>query len=133
MKNEGFKERRHHGDVPKRKEHHMHGRGGAKTFRRGRAIAFLETLNLKRTTLKQQLETPELQTINPILVGELKAIEMVINEFVQLFELHEFEDMDTDEKEEISKVATAESPEDNEKDISLSNEETLNKDEKENK
>lgn len=132
MKNEGFKERRHHGEGHKRKDHHMHGRGGAKTFRRGRAIAFLETLNLKRTTLKQQLETPELQTINPILVGELKAIEMVINEFVQLFELHEFEDMDT-EKEEISKVATAESPEDNEKDISLSNAETLNKDEKESK
>lgn len=35
---------------------------------RGRAIAFLEMMYLKRSTLKQQLETAELQSINPILV-----------------------------------------------------------------
>jgi len=69
---------------------------GAKTFRRGRAIAFLERLNTRRDTLKKQLETPELQTIHPHLVGELKAVEMVIDEFVQLFELHEVEE---DQKE----------------------------------
>ncbi|OLO39309.1 hypothetical protein BTR23_09695 [Alkalihalophilus pseudofirmus] len=69
------------------KTHHP----GAKTFRRGRAIAFLEMMNLKRSTLKKQLDTPELQSIKPILVGELKAIDMVINEFRQLFEIHESE------------------------------------------
>ncbi|MEB6548342.1 hypothetical protein MXL46_04355 [Heyndrickxia sporothermodurans] len=108
MKNEEFKERHHRGDVHKRRDHHMHGRGGAKTFRRGRAIAFLETLNLKRATLKQQLETPELQTINPILVGELKAVETVINEFVQLFELHEFEEMEAENKQVAGKTSLSE-------------------------
>ncbi|GIN87123.1 hypothetical protein J6TS2_35090 [Heyndrickxia sporothermodurans] len=99
MRNEGYrghnKDRHHRGEGHKRKEHPR----GAKTFRRGRAIAFLEMMNLKRSTLKQQLESPELQSINPILVGELKAIEMVINEFVQLFELYECETMETDKKQ----------------------------------
>lgn len=48
-------------------------------------------LHLKRATLKQQLDQPEFESIRPILVGELKAIDMVINEFVQLFEIHESE------------------------------------------
>lgn len=67
-------------------------RRGAKTFRRGRAIAFLETLEVKRSTLKKQLELSELQSIHPVLVGELKAIDMVINEFIQVFELYEADD-----------------------------------------
>lgn len=84
-----------------KKEGHHHGRRhqgedgsrqhGPKTFRRGRAIAFLERMNLKRSTIKQQLEKPEFQSIQPILVGELKAIDMVISEFSQLFEIHERE------------------------------------------
>lgn len=61
---------------------------GAKTFRRKRALSFLENLETKRETLKSQLETPELQSINQILVGELKATETIINEFVQAFELY---------------------------------------------
>lgn len=77
------------------RSHYGRGKGsrqrGAKTFRRGRAIAFLETLQVKRSTLKQQLELSEFQSIHPILVGELKAIDMIINEFVQVFELHEEE------------------------------------------
>ncbi|MGE7093178.1 hypothetical protein ACQKII_17325 [Lysinibacillus sp. NPDC048646] len=68
---------------------------GPKTFRRGRAIAFLEMMNVKRSTIKQQLELPEFQSIQAILVGELKAIDMIINEFTQLFEIHEGEAMDT--------------------------------------
>ncbi|MDZ5605541.1 hypothetical protein U2I54_00045 [Bacillus pseudomycoides] len=68
---------------------------GPKTFRRGRAIAFLEMMNLKRATIKQQLEAPEFQSIHQILVGELKAIDMVINEFIQLFEIHESEATET--------------------------------------
>lgn len=79
----------------------MHNRG-AKTFRRGRAISFLERLEVKRDTLKKQLETLELQTINPILVGELKAIEMIIDEFIQVFDLHGYEEeagqLSTDER-----------------------------------
>lgn len=54
-----------------RKEH----RREAQTFRRGRALEFLIRMNVQRDTLKQQLETPELQSIHPILVGDLKAVE----------------------------------------------------------
>jgi hypothetical protein len=88
------KEEHHRGERHRGREHATHQRGGAKTFRRGRAIAFLEMLNLKRATIKQQLEEPEFQSINQILIGELKAIDMVKNEFIQLFELHEGETMD---------------------------------------
>jgi hypothetical protein len=109
MRNEGSKghdkDRNHRGERHKRKEKDSHHRG-AKTFRRGRAIAFLEMMNSRRSTLKQQLHTPELQSINPILVGELKAVDMVISEFVQLFELHELEAMETEqdlENDEIGK------------------------------
>lgn len=72
-------------------------RQGAKTFRRGRALAFYEMMNTKSISLKKQLETPELQSINPILVGELKAIEALMDEFANLFELVEVE-------EELQKV-----------------------------
>lgn len=102
MRSEKMKEFREEG-------HHRGGRHrgrdgsqqhGPKTFRRGRAIAFLEMMNLKRTTIKQQLEQPEFQSIQPILVGELKAIDMVINEFIQLFEIHESETMAPSDSEE---------------------------------
>mgnify|MGYP001323211168 CR=1 FL=1 len=73
--------------LPDQYPHHR----GAKTFRRGRVLAFLERMKLKRDTLKKQLETPELQSIRPILVGELKAIDMVIEEFIQMFDIHESE------------------------------------------
>lgn len=92
--------RHHHGEGHKRKRHE---RGqGAKTFRRGRAITFVERMNIRRDTLKKQLETPELQTVHPILVGELKAIDMVIDEFIQLFELYEIESGGEQEEEKSS-------------------------------
>lgn len=83
-------------DEHTRKEGHRRGgrrggEGGPKTFRRGRALAFLERMHLKRATIKQQLEQPEFQTIQSVLVGELKAIDMVINEFSQLFDINEEE------------------------------------------
>ncbi|MFS0780154.1 hypothetical protein [Bacillus sp. 1P06AnD] len=103
MRNEGHrghnKDRHTRGEGYKRRDQQNYTRG-AKTFRRGRAIAFLEILNTKRSTLKQQLSSPELQAINPIIAGELKAIEMVIEEFVQLFELYESEE--TEEKASLS-------------------------------
>ena len=105
----------------RRKDHHH---GGAKTFRRGRAIAFLEMMNLKRSTLKQQLDSPEFQSIQQILVGELKAIDMVINEFIQLFELHEGEVMEIKMRkcqEERPSLGSAESLVDDEKELDDSN------------
>lgn len=88
--------------IEKEKENHRggHGRGrehsprGAKTFRRGRALVFLERLQLKRSTIQQQLDKPEFEPIQQVLLGELKAIDMVISEFAQLFEIQEGE-MDT--------------------------------------
>ncbi|MFD2657727.1 hypothetical protein [Gracilibacillus thailandensis] len=74
------------------KSDHIHfKKRGAKTFRRGKALAFLERLKLKRSTIQQQLEQPEFQSIQQILVGELKAIDMMMEEFKQLFELVETE------------------------------------------
>ncbi|GGH77967.1 hypothetical protein JOD43_001393 [Pullulanibacillus pueri] len=64
---------------------------GAQTFRRGRALEFLERLNVKYNTLRQQLESTEFQEIKQVILGELKAIEMVIEEYTKHFELHERE------------------------------------------
>ncbi|PFN24830.1 hypothetical protein [Bacillus cereus] len=97
-----MKEGRHRGERHRGRDGSHHR--GPKTFRRGRAIAFLEMMNLKRATIKQQLSEPEFQSIQQILVGELKAIDMVINEFTQLFEIHESETAEgptLDEKENL--------------------------------
>ncbi|MFJ7662483.1 hypothetical protein ACIQXW_08785 [Lysinibacillus sp. NPDC097162] len=103
MRREEFKEYKreghHRGERYRGKDSSSHHRG-PKTFRRGRAIAFLETMNVKRATIKQQLEQPEYQSIQQILVGELKAMDMVINEFIQLFEIQENETMDMISEEE---------------------------------
>ncbi|RCX23796.1 hypothetical protein DFP94_1011398 [Fontibacillus phaseoli] len=81
---------------------HMESRGGhetemsgkqrphsAQTFRRGRAIAFLERLNIKRSTLLRQLDQPEYESIKQVISGELKATDAIIQEFIHSFELRE--------------------------------------------
>ncbi|MCR8659778.1 hypothetical protein [Paenibacillus endoradicis] len=83
--NEGHHRGGHH------RSHERSEHRGAKTFRRGKALAFLEMMNVKRATIMQQLDKPEFESINQILVGELKAIDLLINEFTQLFEIHESE------------------------------------------
>lgn len=97
MRGSGFREHMREG-------HHRGGRHrgmdgtvqrGAKTFRRGKAVSFLEMLQVKRATIKQQLEQPEFQSIQQILIGELKAMDMVIQEFSQLFDIHESETTET--------------------------------------
>lgn len=92
------REGRHHGRRHGREE----GARGPKTFRRGRALTFLERMHLKRATIKQQLEQPEFHSIQPVLVGELKAIDMVINEFVQLFEINDDEMTDSKPSEDTT-------------------------------
>ncbi|MDI7743333.1 2-keto-3-deoxygluconate kinase [Lysinibacillus fusiformis] len=74
-----------------RLRHERRGRGtqGAKTFRRGRALAFYEKLIVRRDTLKQQLESQELQSIQQVIAGELKATEAIMNDFKAAFELDE--------------------------------------------
>jgi hypothetical protein len=61
----------------------------AQTFRRGRALAFLERLQLRRSTLERQLGRPELNGIREVISGELKATDQIIGEFIHAFELHE--------------------------------------------
>ncbi|MDM5333894.1 hypothetical protein QUF56_11705 [Ureibacillus composti] len=95
MRHEGHRghhkhhEGRHRGH---RGEHDEVKSEGAKTFRRKRAVMFLEHLETKQVVLKKQLETPELQAANPMVAGELKATQAIIDEFVQQFELFEFEE-----------------------------------------
>mgnify|MGYP003482594914 CR=1 FL=1 len=43
------------------------GKGSAQTFRRGRAVLFYQQLETKRETIKRQLESPEFETIRPVL------------------------------------------------------------------
>lgn len=98
MRHEGYG-KHHRGEGHGRKRRGGEGRQhGAKTFRRGRAVSFLQQMELQRETLKKQLETLELQTINPVLVGELKATESIIAEFKHLFELYEQEISATEEE-----------------------------------
>jgi hypothetical protein len=67
----------------KRRKYHL----GAQTFRRGRALEFLERLEVRRNTLRQQLEQPEFQEIRLMIQGELKAIEAVIDDYIRHFKL----------------------------------------------
>lgn len=78
-------------DRAQEKESGKRGRSeGAQTFRRGRALHFLERLELRRDTLSAQLEEQAFDSIRPVIAGELKAVDGIIREFVQAFELHEF-------------------------------------------
>ncbi|WP_230874944.1 hypothetical protein [Lysinibacillus cavernae] len=97
MRDSGFREHMREGHHRGGRHRGMDGAAqrGAKTFRRGKALSFLEMLHVKRATIKQQLEQPEFQSIQQILVGELKAIDMVIQEFSQLFDIHENETAET--------------------------------------
>ncbi|GIP32770.1 hypothetical protein [Paenibacillus sp. J2TS4] len=66
-----------------------HGMHGAQTFRRGRILAFLEHLQARRTILARQLGESEYEAIKPVLTGELKALDHVIEDYIRLFDLQE--------------------------------------------
>ncbi|MGG3940902.1 hypothetical protein I6J18_12125 [Peribacillus psychrosaccharolyticus] len=57
-------------------------------------MKFLKILEVKRATLKKQLEIPELKSIHLVLVGELKAIETTIDDFVEFFDLNKVEEVE---------------------------------------
>ncbi|WP_276357188.1 hypothetical protein [Cohnella caldifontis] len=78
-----------HGGYRERRGHGEHREKGAQTFRRGRAIAFLERLQVKRSALIRQLNQPEYESIRPVISGELKAVDSIIQEFAHVFELVE--------------------------------------------
>lgn len=92
MVNEANEQSREEERKARREHQDRRGRGGqhgAKTFRRGRALAFYEKLIVRRDTLKQQLESQELQSIQQVIAGELKATEAIMNDFKAAFELDE--------------------------------------------
>lgn len=79
---------RNQGEYGGERRHKDGGRhGGAQTFRRGRALEFYELLHVRRNTLKQQVEAPELQEIRSILLGELKAVQQIMDEYARHFQV----------------------------------------------
>lgn len=84
---------------------------GRKNSRRSKVITFLERMNLKRSAIMEQLDKPEFQSITQVLAGELKAIDIVIDEFTQLFEIHENELIDVPSDHEKVEDSVAESKE----------------------
>lgn len=50
-------------------------------------VAFLNRLNVKHNILKRQLPKPELQSISRAITGEIKAIESVVHETAEPFEI----------------------------------------------
>lgn len=96
----GFREHgdhREHGELKDRERMHKHDMKdgaerhskSAQTFRRGRAIAFLDKLMVNRSTLQRQLQEPEFDSIKQVISGELKATEAIIEEFIHVFQIHE--------------------------------------------
>ncbi|KOP68012.1 hypothetical protein AMS62_24210 [Bacillus sp. FJAT-18019] len=84
--------RRGGGRHGKRREEGQGGREGTKqaqTFRRGRALSFLDQLIVKRDTLKKQVNDPDYQAIREVVSGELKAVDQIIQEYIQAFELYD--------------------------------------------
>lgn len=72
-------------------ERRRHRKGNAQTFRRGRAVVFMQQLEKKREVIKRQIDMPELASIRDVLIGELKAVEMILEEFKVAFDLEEVE------------------------------------------
>lgn len=61
------------------------------TFRRGRIESFIERLSSRRTMLQLQLKQPEFQEIHQLIQGQLKEIDLVINELMHEFGLEDDE------------------------------------------
>ena len=82
-----------------KRDHRREGRHskGAQTFRRGRAIMFYQQLEVKRETLRKQLEDTRLASIHSVIAGELKATEAIMSEYKMIFALDEV--MESDDSE----------------------------------
>jgi len=76
---------RFHEEIP---EYFQRG-SGAQTFRRTKILNFLERLYVRKVTLQKQLGQEEYKDMEQQIKGELKALETVINELTQEFDLHE--------------------------------------------
>lgn len=106
---EGGEGREHRGDrggrADRADQEGRHGRSGAhqgargaQTFRRGRILVFLEHLQTRRSTLARQLGEPEYEAIKPVISGELKALDHVIEDYIRLFDLQEVDSQPGDSR-----------------------------------
>ncbi|MFC5470450.1 hypothetical protein ACFPPD_17280 [Cohnella suwonensis] len=86
----------HRGDH--RGEHGQEGGGegriSAQTFRRGRAVAFLQQLTVKQDALRKQLNDPDLAAVREVVSGELKAVDEILHQFVLAFDLYDMRPRD---------------------------------------
>lgn len=79
------------GEKPNDRDHHGGEEQRTQTFRRKRALGFLEMLYVKQETLKGQLQREEFANSRPVIEGELKAVEMIIEEFKNVFQVERSE------------------------------------------
>ena len=66
--------------------------GKAVRWRRRSAGArafLLDNLIVKRETLKKQVNDPDFEAIREVVSGELKAVDQIIQEYIQAFELYD--------------------------------------------
>ncbi|MBM7608477.1 hypothetical protein JOD29_001722 [Lysinibacillus composti] len=73
MRREGHSGHHKHHEGRHRGEYDEVKAEGAKTFRRKRAVMFLEHLETKQAVLKKQLTTSELQAAKRIVAGGFKS------------------------------------------------------------
>ncbi|MBP1155089.1 MULTISPECIES: hypothetical protein [unclassified Paenibacillus] len=59
------------------------------TFRSGRIAEFVQRLIWRKHALVEQMELPELADMKQITQGQVQALDMVIREMIQEFEIQE--------------------------------------------
>lgn len=79
------------GEKPNDRDYHGGEEQRTQTFRRKRALGFLEMLYVKQEILKGQLQREEFANSRPVIEGELKAVEMIIEEFKNVFQVERSE------------------------------------------
>lgn len=79
------------GEKPNDRDHRGGEEQRTQTFRRKRALGFLEMLYVKQETLKGQLQREEFANSRPVIEGELKAVEMIIEDFKNVFQVERSE------------------------------------------
>ena len=57
----------------------------SETFRLGKIAGFVQRLETRRSVLHLQLDEPEFQSIRDVIIGQLKALDLVIQELKEEF------------------------------------------------
>lgn len=59
------------------------------TFRRGRIAEYIRRLIWRQHALSEQLQQPDLAEMKPTIQAQIQALDMVIREMIQEFEIQE--------------------------------------------